>query len=63
MQGKGLEFDWGPTVKNDTTLMKDYKTADWAVKQFQERSFDKPFFMAVGFSKPHLLLVCPTEIF
>lgn len=63
MQGKGLEFDWGATVKNDTTLMKDYKTADWAVDQFQKRSFDKPFFMAVGFSKPHLPWFVPQKYF
>ena len=63
MKGKGIEFDWGPTAKNDTTLMKDYKTADWAVDQFQNRSFDKPFFMAVGFAKPHLPWFVPQKYF
>ena len=56
MKGKGLEFDWGPTVKNDTTMMKDYRTADWAVNQFQKRSFDKSFFIPEELPIPHLAM-------
>ena len=52
-------FDWGPTVGNDETKMADYQTARWAVEQFRDRQFDKPFFMAVGISKPHLTVVGP----
>ena len=43
--------------------MKDYLTAEWAVKQLNERDFDKPFFMAVGFSKPHLPWFVPQKYF
>ena len=58
-----IGFDWAPTVGNDETLMKDYITATWAVEQFQTRVFDKPFFMAVGFSKPHLPWYVPQKYF
>jgi arylsulfatase A-like enzyme len=56
-------FDWAPTVGNDETVMKDYLTATWAVEQFQTRSFEKPFFMAVGFTKPHLPWYVPQKYF
>ena len=58
-----IGFDWAPTVGNDETLMKDYITATWAVEQFQNRLFEKPFFMAVGFSKPHLPWYVPQKYF
>ena len=58
-----IGFDWAPTVGNDQTLMKDYITATWAVEQFQTRLFEKPFFMAVGFSKPHLPWYVPQKYF
>ena len=56
-------FDWGPTVGNDETKMKDYVTAQWAVGQFRDRQFDKPFFMALGISKPHLTWWVPQKYF
>jgi len=57
-------FDWGPTVGNDETKMKDYKTAKWAADQLNTRNFDgKPFFMAIGFSKPHLTWYVPQKYF
>ena len=56
-------FDWGPTVGNDETAMKDYKTVEWAVDQFTNREFEKPFFMAVGISKPHLPWWVPQKYF
>ena len=56
-------FDWGPTVGNDETKMKDYVTAEWAVGQFRDRQFDKPFFMALGISKPHLTWWVPQKYF
>ncbi len=56
-------FDWGPTVGNDETKMKDYQTAQWAVEQFRDRQFDKPFFMALGISKPHLTWWVPQKYF
>lgn len=56
-------FDWGPTKENDETKMMDYKTAKWASDQFQNRDFEKPFFMAVGISKPHLTWYVPQKYF
>ena len=58
-----IGFDWAPTIGNDETLMKDYITAEWAVEQLQTRSFEKPFFMAIGFSKPHLPWYVPQKYF
>ena len=56
-------FDWGPTVGNDETKMKDYIAAEWAVEQLNTRDFDKPFFMAIGFAKPHLAWYVPQKYF
>jgi arylsulfatase A-like enzyme len=57
----GTDFAWGPTIsgKEETT---DYRTAQWFSKQLQS-DFDKPFFMAVGFAKPHLPWHVPQEFF
>ncbi|MEX0324310.1 MAG: sulfatase [Puniceicoccaceae bacterium] len=56
-------FDWGPTIGNDETRMSDYKTASWAAEQLTTREFDKPFFMAIGISKPHLTWYVPQKYF
>ena len=57
----GTEFAWGPTRggKNET---KDYQTAQWAAGQLQKK-YEKPFFMAVGISRPHLPFYVPQEFF
>ncbi len=57
----GSEFSWGPT-KGGLEETKDYKTAAWAAAQLH-KSHDKPFFMAVGLSKPHLPFYVPQEFF
>jgi arylsulfatase A-like enzyme len=59
--GGGTEFAWGPTEggKEET---KDYMTAQWFADQLQ-KDHDKPFFMAVGISKPHLPWYVPEEYF
>lgn len=57
----GSDFAWAPTKGGiETTL--DYKTAAWFAGKLKE-DFDKPFFMAVGFSKPHLPWYVPQEFF
>lgn len=44
--------------------MKDFKTATWAAEQLKTRDFDgKPFFMAVGISKPHLPFYVPQKYY
>ena len=58
----GTPFTWG-AVEGPTEKTKDYATCAWAAEQL-ERDFDgKPFFMAVGISKPHLSWYVPQEFF
>jgi arylsulfatase A-like enzyme len=59
--GKAMAFDWGPTGGSDEGT-KDYQTALWAGREL-EKGFDKPFFMAVGLSKPHLPWFVPQKYF
>lgn len=40
----------------------DYRHASWAVEQLS-REYDRPFFLSLGFYKPHLPLVCPKKYF
>ncbi len=56
-------FDWGPTIENNEKKMSDYKTANWAAEQLTNRDFEKPFFMAIGISKPHLTWYVPQKYF
>ena len=63
-KGKAAVFDWGPARGNDETLMKDHKVVSWAAEQLQSRDFDdKPFFMAIGISKPHLPFYVPQKYY
>lgn len=57
----GSDFSWGPTISSKEET-KDYKTSKWFAQQLQ-KDFDKPFFMAVGISKPHLPWFVPKEYF
>ncbi|MHC4994200.1 MAG: sulfatase-like hydrolase/transferase, partial [Planctomycetota bacterium] len=57
----GSEFAWGPT-KGGLEETQDYRTARWAAEQLQ-KDFNKPFFMAVGLSRPHLPFYVPQEFF
>ncbi|MDF1656874.1 MAG: sulfatase [Verrucomicrobiales bacterium] len=60
-KGSGSEFSWGPT-KGPKEETSDYKTALWAAGELEEEH-EKPFFMAVGLSKPHLPFYSPQEFF
>jgi len=57
----GSKIEWGPT-RDGKEKTSDYMTAQWFASQL-EKDFDKPFFMAVGFSKPHLPWFIPQEYF
>lgn len=53
--------DWGAFPEADS-LMPDYRSANWAIERLK-RSFDKPFFLAVGFLRPHVPLYVPQKWF
>ncbi len=48
----GTQTDWGVYPGIDS-LMTDYKSAAWAVNKLDEKH-EKPFFLAVGFVRPHV---------
>ena len=59
--GPANDMLFGPT-KGSKENTKDYKTAKWFEQKLRE-NYDKPFFMSVGISKPHLPFVVPQEYF
>lgn len=60
-KGGGTEFAFGPT-DGPKEATADYKTAKWFEAKLQD-NYEKPFFMAVGISKPHLPFHVPQEFF
>jgi len=58
---KGNVFDWAPLDVGDSA-MSDFKIADRAV-DFLEQKHNKPFFLAVGITKPHLPWYVPQKYF
>ncbi|MBX3412047.1 MAG: sulfatase [Pirellulales bacterium] len=54
-------FTWGPLDVDDAE-MPDAKTAEWAIEQLSQPA-EKPFFLAVGFYKPHLQWYVPQKYF
>ena len=50
-------FDWGPVDVPDE-MFSDTQKARWAIEKLKE-SQDKPFFLAVGFDRPHQPLYNP----
>ena len=56
------ELEWG-AVKALVEETQDYLACKWAADQLQ-RDFDgKPFFLALGISKPHLPWFVPQQFF
>lgn len=53
--------DWAPMDMDDSE-MSDYKIAEWAVDAL-EQDYEKPFFMAVGFIRPHVPWHVPQKWF
>lgn len=60
--GTSNDFAWGPTSGPEST-MPDTGTANWAAERLGELPTDQPFFMAVGFAKPHLPWYVPEKYF
>lgn len=52
---------WGPINVEDEEML-DVKVVNWAISEM-EKSHDKPFFLACGFTKPHLPWYVPQKYF
>jgi arylsulfatase A-like enzyme len=54
-------WDWGAYPEKNED-MPDTKVADWGVEKLKELG-DRPFFLGVGFSRPHVPMYAPQEWF
>jgi len=59
---KGESFDWAAFDLPDETF-GDSKITDWSIEKIKSQVADKPFFMAVGFYRPHIPLYAPKKYF
>ncbi|MGI9470935.1 MAG: sulfatase [Rubripirellula sp.] len=57
----GESFDWGPLDVPDADF-GDTQITDWAIQQLSN-GFDKPFFLGVGYYRPHIPLWAPASYF
>ena len=55
----GTQTDWGAFPDRDED-MTDHQVADWAVERLSRKS-DKPFFLGVGFIRPHVPFYAPPK--
>ncbi len=53
--------DWGAFPEVDT-LMPDHQSADWIIERLG-RNYEQPFFMGLGFLRPHVPLYVPQKWF
>lgn len=53
--------DWGAFPETDS-LMADYHSAKWTIERLN-RDYDQPFFLAVGFLRPHVPWYVPQKWF
>ena len=60
----GQSLCWGALERDDMPPegMPDEQVADWAVERLGQKH-DKPFFLAVGFVRPHVPYTAPKEFF
>jgi iduronate 2-sulfatase len=60
----GQSLCWGALEKSDMPPegMPDEQVAAWAVERLKQ-TYDKPFFLAVGFVRPHVPYTAPKEFF
>ena len=57
----GTQTDWAAFPDRDTE-MPDHQTADWVIDRLNEKR-SRPFFMAVGFHRPHVPFYVPQKWF
>ena len=57
----GTQTDWGAFPERDEQ-MPDFETATWALKELA-RERETPFFLAVGFHRPHVPFYVPQKWF
>ena len=57
----GTQTDWAAFPDRDVQ-MPDYQTADWAIDEL-EKDRSEPFFLAVGFHRPHVPFYAPRKWF
>ena len=58
---KGTSTDWG-IFPNQDSLMYDFKYANWAKNEL-EKNHNSPFFLALGFIRPHVPWYAPKKWF
>lgn len=58
---EGESFDWGPVNVQDGE-MGDVRITDWAIRKLDETR-SKPFFLGVGYYRPHIPLFAPQQDF
>ena len=58
----GESFDWGPLDVTDSE-MGDTQITDWAIEKLDAGFDGKPFFMGVGYYRPHIPLFAPARYF
>ena len=60
-QPRHTSTDWGAYPEEDE-MMPDYKIASWAIERLKE-NHDEPFFLGVGFIRPHVPWHVPQKWF
>tara|TARA_R110002049_G_scaffold211595_2_gene382550 strand:+ start:2143 stop:3666 length:1524 start_codon:yes stop_codon:yes gene_type:complete len=61
-KGPKTSTDWGAFPEQDS-LMPDYKAVQWIEKQLAQNLSKNPFFMAIGFLRPHVPWHVPQKWF
>ena len=59
---EGRLIGWG-VFSGPEEELNDYKVASWAIDQLKSPPADKPFFLAVGFRRPHVPCLAPQKYF
>jgi len=59
---KGESFDWSPFDLPDEAF-GDSKISTWAIEKLKTYTADNPFFLTVGFYRPHIPLYAPKKYF